>query len=167
MIAGARHRCMPPHVQPNCRVLILGSLPGAVSLAQSQYYAHPRNQFWPIMGSLLRLDLMQLDYPARIAAINARGVGLWDCIASAERKGSLDGAIRETEANELSAFCRQLPDLRVVAFNGATAARIGRVQLAGTAHFALLGMPSTSPAYTVPMMDKLAFWRGLSPFLIG
>ncbi len=156
---------MPPLVRPDCRVLILGSLPGAASLAQAQYYAHPRNQFWPIIGDLTGVDLIQLDYAARIAAINRRGIGLWDCIASAERQGSLDGAIRSPEHNSLEAFVNGLPHLLAVAFNGAKAAKIGLQQLGPLSSFERLILPSTSPAYTAPMLQKLAAWSALARFI--
>lgn len=160
----SRLDCMPPEVLADCRVLILGSLPGAVSLAQNQYYAHPRNQFWPILAAVLEVDLVSLDYPARIKAINARGIGLWDCIASATRKGSLDGAIRAAQANALSAFVGEMSDLRAVAFNGAKAETIGLAQLGAATEFTQLPLPSTSPAHTLPLSQKIAAWQALGRF---
>ncbi|MEO7384486.1 MAG: DNA-deoxyinosine glycosylase [Novosphingobium sp.] len=162
-----RHTCFAPQVAPDCRVLILGSLPGAVSLAQAQYYAHPRNQFWQVLGAMLGIDLVNAAYEARIASLNARGIGLWDCIASAQRRGSLDGAIRTAQINPLQEFVNGLPQLRAVAFNGVTAAKIGHVQLSGNARIEKLALPSTSPAYTMPLNQKLAAWEALVPFVTG
>ncbi len=156
---------LAPQVTTGCRVLILGSLPGAMSLAQAQYYVHPRNQFWGIIGQLLGTDLAVMPYAQRIAALNARGIGLWDCIASAQRRGSLDGAIREAEVNPLAGFVAGLSALEVIAFNGGTAARIGREQIADLPHIRALAMPSTSPAYTRPLAEKLAAWQALAPFV--
>jgi hypoxanthine-DNA glycosylase len=106
-------------------VLVLGSLPGEASLAAGRYYAHPLNQFWRLIGGAIGQDIAALDYDARLAALLAAGVGLWDTIGSARRSGSLDGAIRDAEANPLAALVAGLPNLRCVAFNGATSARIG------------------------------------------
>ena len=115
--------CFPPALDSSCRVLILGSLPGRASLQAQQYYAHPRNQFWRLLGDILRQPLNALSYPERLARLRAAGVGLWDVVAAAERQGSLDAALRSVEHNDLSRLVASLPRLRVVAFNGATAAR--------------------------------------------
>jgi hypothetical protein len=85
-------RGLPPQAAPDCRVLVLGSMPGAASLAAARYYAHPRNRFWPLMGALCGFD-PALDYPLRLAALQAAGVGLWDVIGTCERRGSLDADI--------------------------------------------------------------------------
>jgi hypoxanthine-DNA glycosylase len=143
---------------------VLGSLPGAVSLAQARYYAHPRNQFWRLIGAAIGVDLAVLDYEARLAALLDAHVGLWDTVAAATREGSLDAAIRLHEASDLVALVGELPELRAVAFNGGTAARIGRGQLAGT-HLALIDLPSSSPAYTRPLAEKLPAWLALADWL--
>ncbi len=87
-----------PVVDAETRLLILGSLPGDASLKAAQYYAHPRNGFWPLIGGVLGEGLAALPYDERLQRLKARGVGLWDVIASAERSGSLDAAIRSPEA---------------------------------------------------------------------
>jgi hypoxanthine-DNA glycosylase len=114
----------PAVVDANTRVLILGSLPGEASLAVQQYYGNPRNAFWRLMEGVL--DTPWFRWPMRIAsALLAHGVGLWDVIAEAERPGSLDAAIRDPAANDLLALIETLPNLRLVAFNGGTAAKLG------------------------------------------
>lgn len=154
-----RAACFPPVVDPHTRLLLLGSLPGRASLAAGRYYAHPRNLFWRLAGEALGVDLVALDYDARLAALRARGVGLWDVIADADRPGSLDAAIRAASANDLAALCRTLPRLAAVAFNGATAARIGRARLAGVLHLRLIDLPSSSPAYAaLPYPAKRDRW---------
>ena len=85
-------RCFPPIASPDARILILGSMPGRASLAAGQYYAHPRNAFWPIMGSLLDFDASR-DYPARVDALKVAGIAVWDILDSCHRPGSLDSAI--------------------------------------------------------------------------
>ena len=87
----------PPVVDAGTRLLILGSLPGDASLKAAQYYAHPRNGFWPLIGGVVGEDLVALPYDQRLTRLLAHGVGLWDVIASAERAGSLDAAIRSPE----------------------------------------------------------------------
>ncbi len=157
-------RSFAPVADGRTRVLILGSLPGEVSLAKARYYAHPRNHFWALIGPVIDRDLIGLDYEARLAALREAGVGLWDVVASATRRGSLDGAIRSVAANPLAQLAATLPELRAIAFNGAKSAEIGRKALAGTA-LELIALPSSSPAYTLAFETKLAAWMELRPFL--
>lgn len=153
-------------VDAHTRVLVLGSLPGEASLAAQRYYAHPQNQFWKLIGAVIgREDLPGLEYDARLAALLAAGVGLWDTIASAYRTGSLDAAIREPEHAPLAELIAGLPALRAICFNGATSARFGRRQLVGTT-LALIDLPSSSPAFAaMPMAEKRRRWLRLRSFL--
>jgi TDG/mug DNA glycosylase family protein len=159
-----RKTSFPPVVAADARLLILGSLPGEASLAARRYYAHPSNQFWRLMGAVIGLELAGLDYPERIAALQAAGVGLWDVVGSAHRQGSLDGAIRAVAGNPLGELVAARPGLRAVAFNGGTAARIGRRLLAGVA-LPLVDLPSSSAAYTLPLASKREHWAKLGQFL--
>jgi hypoxanthine-DNA glycosylase len=161
----ALKRSFPPVADARARVLILGSLPGEESLAQARYYAHPRNQFWRLVGDVTGRDLNSLDYEARLIALGDAGIALWDTVGTARRKGSLDGAIRDVEANALAQLTDTLPGLRAVGFNGATAAAIGTPQLAGREGLALIALPSSSPAYTLAYAAKLAAWQRLADFL--
>lgn len=145
--------------------MILGSLPGDASLAAGQYYAHPRNGFWRLIGGVIGRDLVALPYPERLEALKAAGVGLWDVVARAERRGSLDQAIRKAEAADLNRFIEGLPALRAVAFNGGTAARLGRRGLAPRPHIDLISLPSSSPAYTRPLAEKAEAWALLEAFV--
>ena len=154
-----------PVVDALTRVLILVSLPGEASLKAAQYYAHPRNAFWRLVGTVAGVELAALPYEARLEAVLAHRAGLWDVIASAQRKGSLDAAIRTPEAADLIALTSRLPDLRAIAFNGATAARHGRRLLQGATGAALIDLPSSSPAHARPFEEKLARWRALEPYL--
>lgn len=156
-------RCFAPVVDPQTRVLILGSLPGEASLAASQYYAHPQNRFWELVGALIGVDLRALAYEARLEALRRHGIGLWDVIAEAQRRGSLDAAIRHERHNGLLALMQSLPALHTVAFNGGTAARHGLKQLgeAATA-YRILSLPSSSPAHTLAFAHKLAAWQQLA-----
>lgn len=151
-----------PVVDASTRLLILGSLPGDASLKAAQYYGHPQNAFWRLIGGVIGLDLAALPYDDRLAALKAAGVGLWDVIASAERPGSLDAAIRRPEAADLRGLVAGLPDLRAVAFNGGTAARLGRAMLADAAGVSLIALPSSSPAHARPFAEKAAAWAVLA-----
>ena len=160
-----RKAAFDPVVDANTRVLILGSLPGEASLAAGRYYAHPRNAFWRLTGAVIGRDLEALDYEARLAALRGAGIGLWDVIASAERSGSLDAAIRSPEAADLRGLVARLPALRAVAFNGGLAARLGGRILAGETPV-LAALPSSSPAHARPFEQKLSAWRTLSDWLV-
>ncbi len=161
----SRSSSFSPVCPPSTRVLILGSLPGAASLAAGRYYAHPQNQFWLLTGAVFGQDLSALDYEARLAALGVVGIGLWDTVASAQRAGSLDSALRAVEAAALGDLIATLPGLRAIAFNGATAARIGR-QALGETKPVLLDLPSSSPAYAaMSFTDKAQQWKSLREFL--
>lgn len=161
-----RKTAFAPVVTPETRVLILGSLPGEASLAAGRYYANPRNQFWALAGAVIGCeDLAARDYAARLAALLAAGIGLWDTIASASRVGSLDAAIRAAEPAALMSLVARMPRLLTVAFNGATSAKVGRRALAATP-LALVDLPSSSPAYAaMPFDAKRDRWLALRRFL--
>lgn len=159
-----RHAAFAPVTDARTRVLVLGSLPGAASLSAGQYYAHPQNTFWRLIGAAAGRDLAALPYPDRLAALLEARIGLWDVIATATRRGSLDAAIRDPVAADLRGLVATLPELRAVAFNGATAARHGRrAELSGPA---LLDLPSSSPAYAgMPFAEKARRWAVLGRYL--
>lgn len=154
-----------PVVDADTCLLILGSLPGDASLKAAQYYAHPRNGFWPLIGGVLGEGLAARPYEQRLERLKARGVGLWDVIASAERSGSLDAAIRSPEAADLRGLVESLPNLRAVAFNGGLAARLGRRILSDLEGVALVDLPSSSPAHAIFLSAKADSWAILGDFL--
>lgn len=158
-------RAFAPVVDDKTRILVLGSLPGDASLKAVQYYAHPQNAFWRLMGGVVGRDLHAMAYADRLEALRTAGVGLWDVIASAERRGSLDAAIRSPEAADLRGLVAGLPGLKVVAFNGAAAARGGRRTLAGLEGLTLIDLPSSSPAHARPLAEKAARWAVLKDHL--
>jgi hypoxanthine-DNA glycosylase len=161
----SRKSSFPPVVAPDTRVLILGSLPGERSLMERRYYAHPRNLFWRLVGEVIGRDLEALPYEARLEALLGAGIGLWDTVASATRAGSFDAAIREAEHNPLADFAATLLELRAVAFNGATSAKIGTAALANSG-LALIPLPSSSPANaSVPYAEKRRLWAAIGEFL--
>jgi double-stranded uracil-DNA glycosylase len=157
---------LPPVAGPDARLFVLGSLPGDASLAVGRYYAHPTNQFWRLLGGAMGEELQSLPYDERLARLAHRRVGLWDVIASASRRGSLDQAIREAEHNAIEHLLNDFADLRAIAFNGSTAAAVGR-RLIGDppARVQLIDLPSSSAANTRPMSEKAAQWDRLREFL--
>ena len=160
-----RKSSFPPVVAPDARVLVLGSLPGEKSLAALRYYAHPQNRFWHLIGKVIGVELEPLGYEERLAALLAAKIALWDTVASAKRRGSLDGSIREADHNPLAELVASLSDLRAVGFNGQTSARIGMPQLAHTG-LALIPLPSSSPAHaTMRLAEKEKLWDQLREFL--
>lgn len=156
---------------PQARVLLLGSMPGAASLAQQQYYAHPRNLFWPIMAELAGFSA-HLPYPEKVLALNTSGIALWDVIASCQRAGSLDSAIRDEQVNDFAGFFAKQPNLAAIGFNGGKAWQSFKryvlpLQLVPAA-IKLIVLPSTSPAHAaLGFNEKLQQWQQLKPFLLN
>ncbi len=156
---------LPAVWQADAQILILGSLPGVASLRAAQYYAHPRNQFWPLLQQLFGIDA-SLPYEDRIAALRQQRLALWDLIGAAERRGSLDSAITPAsiQLNDFSALLQQLPALRAVWLNGGTAAKawqkLNKAGLTLPATVQVFALPSSSPAHAaLSFADKLQYWR--------
>lgn len=155
-------RGLAPQVGSSDTFLILGSFPGHRSLQAQAYYGHPQNQFWRLLGAVFGLPLGESDYATRLGLLRGAGIGLWDVISETEREGSLDSAIRNPQASDLHGLLATLPALRVIAFNGGTAARLGRRELGErVSSYRVLDLPSSSPAYTLAFEAKLARWRTL------
>lgn len=149
---------LAPVIAANTRILILGSFPGAASLAAQQYYAHPRNQLWPILSALTGEDLAGLPYAERLPRLLAHGFGLWDVVKVCEREGSLDASIRNAAANDFVRLHELCPRLEVVGFNGQTSGKFAP-QFAAAGYRTIV-LPSTSPAYAALTFEsKLASWR--------
>lgn len=154
----ARLRALSPVVRADTRLVILGSFPGAASLRAGQYYAHPRNQFWQILGRLLGQPLPEQAYASRIGCLLEHRIGLWDVYASCLREGSLDSAIRDAVPNDLSHLVAQVPALRMVIHNGAESAR--RMREVEALGVPAVRLPSTSPANArLDLQAKLEPWR--------
>jgi TDG/mug DNA glycosylase family protein len=165
---------LPPVVASDCRVLVLGSMPGAASIQAGRYYAHPRNRFWPVMATLAGVAA-GARYEERLVALQRAGIGLWDVIGQCRRAGSLDSAIvRGSERpNALVPLIASLGQLRVIAFNGATAASLFRrhvepqlPQLRQPVQ--RIALPSTSPAHAAMGVEALReAWNVLAPWREG
>ncbi len=155
-------RSFAPVSNPDARVLILGSMPGKESLKQKQYYAHPANAFWKIMGELVGAHL-SMPYEERLAALRSSRIALWDVLASCMRESSLDSHIRNEKANDFAAFFASHPHITQVFFNGAKAEQSFRKFVLGRQKLPPLELhrlPSTSPAHAgMRYADKLRAWH--------
>jgi hypoxanthine-DNA glycosylase len=151
---------LDPVIAPDTRILVLGSFPGAASLAAGQYYAHPRNQFWPLVSALVGEDLAALAYAERLPRLLAHGFGLWDVLGACERKGSLDAAIRNPAANDFERLRHLCPRLETVGFNGQASGKFAP-QFA-KAGYRTVVLPSSSPAHAALRFEqKLHEWKRL------
>ena len=163
----AQVQSFTPIIGTKPRVIVLGSMPGVASLEAVQYYAHPRNAFWPIMGELFGFDAA-VDYDSRIGQIETRPIVLWDSLKACYRPGSLDSNIDDgsAEANDFPWLLRQHPDIRAIFFNGATSEKYFRKLalplLPQFDQIDLIRLPSTSPANaSYSFQQKLDRWHQL------
>lgn len=166
-------RSFAPVARADARVLILGSMPGVASLAAGRYYAHPRNAFWPIVAAIAGFDAAAA-YEQRLAALQQRGIALWDVLQSCERDGSLDGDIEAAsmQPNDFAGFLAAHRRIAAVLCNGGTAFTLftRRVLRTLPPPFDALHctrLPSTSPAHAgCPLPQKRRAWRrALAPHL--
>ena len=154
-------RSFPPVVDEQARVLVLGTLPGEESLRVQQYYAHPRNLFWPILFALFDA-VPASDYDAKLAFARAQRVALWDVCAIGEREASADATIRREIPNQIDLLLDAHPSIAAVAFNGTGARRLYDRHLPRRPNIVYLAMPSTSPAHArLNFAAKLAQWSAL------
>ncbi len=157
---GERWQGLAAVADERTRALVLGSFPGARSLQLQQYYAHPQNQFWPLMQALWPQHVQppREDYAERCAWLLERGLGLWDVYASCERKGSLDSAIRAAQVNDFAGLRQRAPGLLLALHNGGESFKhAGQVQALG---LQAVKLPSTSPAHASWRFEqKLQAWR--------
>lgn len=147
-------------------LLVLGSFPGARSLAEQRYYAHPQNRFWRFLGAAAGLPLAAAGWAARLRLLEQGGIALWDVLAAADRPGSLDAAIRNPVANDIAGYAQTLPNLRAIACNGATSFRLSAPWRARVA-VPVVPLPSSSPANARTPADALEnIWAAtLRPYL--
>jgi TDG/mug DNA glycosylase family protein len=170
-IDSTRVHSIEPIIGHNPRIMILGSMPGIISINASQYYANPRNLFWTVLADLFGIDI-DCSYEYRVQQMLELPIILWDTLKSCHREGSLDSKILNTniEANDIAALLKQFPTLQAIAFNGGASEkyfdRLVKPQLANDLDIELLKMPSTSPANAgMKREQKLKIWRRLSVFI--
>jgi hypoxanthine-DNA glycosylase len=158
---GAAKRSFPPVIDARAQVLVLGTLPGEESLRRLEYYAHPRNLFWPIVFSLFG-GTPEPDYAARLNFVTAKGIALWDVCGAAERALSADSSIRREVPNAIAALLDTHPGISTIAFNGTTAERLHDRHFPRRTGLSYLSLPSTSPAHArLDFAAKLARWQAL------
>jgi hypoxanthine-DNA glycosylase len=157
---GAAARGFPPVVDAKVETLILGSFPGVASLAKLQYYGHPQNHFWRLLGAVISEPLPDMAYEQRLKSLLKHRIGLWDIIDTCTREGSLDANIRDAGHNDFSRVTRVAKKLRRICFNGKTAGRMEpRFVEWG---FETIVLPSSSPANTLRFEEKLKVWRQIN-----
>ena len=156
--------CFPPLARPDARILILGSLPGQMSLRLNQYYGQPRNAFWRIMAATFNFP-PDLPYEQRVAALQSHKIAAWDVCASAFRPGSLDSNLSDIVLNDFQSFFTTNPSIRLICFNGHTSEKLYRRNVLPTlpkpfAEIPTHHLPSTSPAHAgMTFAQKLAQWK--------
>jgi TDG/mug DNA glycosylase family protein len=150
-----------PISQPNATVLILGTMPGAQSLALQQYYGHPRNTFWKIIFGVFETPF-SADYEQRKSVILNNRIALWDVLEACVREGSLDSAIEQEVANDFDSFLKAHPNIKHIYFNGQKAAKYFKHYVAVGDRYTLLTLPSTSPANAgMSFEKKLLEWESI------
>lgn len=150
-------RSFEPVFSPAARVLIVGSMPSVKSLADAQYYAHPRNAFWPILFEIFG-EAPTDDYEVKKNLIRQNALALWDVAGICEREGSLDSNMRDIQFNDFAALYEKCPSIHTVLCNGGTAHSLF-VKSGFAGERCVIRLPSTSPAYTMAYAKKLAAWQ--------
>ncbi|MDD5460289.1 MAG: DNA-deoxyinosine glycosylase [Methylococcales bacterium] len=163
----------PPIVSANARILILGSMPGEASLLKQQYYGHPRNAFWPIMGALFDFA-PELGYQLRKKMLMENQVAVWDVLQGCSRSGSLDSNIKpeSIRINDFVNFFAEHKLIKQVFFNGKMAEKVYRQRVFPVLYplFNYLeyqGLPSTSPAYaSLKLKQKIEAWKVIKQYVV-
>jgi TDG/mug DNA glycosylase family protein len=167
----AKVHSIEPIIGRNPRIIILGSMPGIISINAIQYYANPRNLFWMVLADLFGIDI-NCSYESKVQQVQQLPIIIWDTLKSCHREGSLDSKILSTdlEANDIGALLKQFPTVQAIAFNGGASAkyfdRLVKPQLSKDLSVELFKMPSTSPANAgMKQQQKLEIWRKLCGFI--
>jgi hypoxanthine-DNA glycosylase len=148
----------PYFINSKTEILILGTMPGVVSLVKQEYYANPRNHFWKIIYTLFDILPIPETFEEKIQLLQYNKIGLWDVLENCERKGSLDIHIKNKKENDFEMLFKEFPSITKIIFNGKQShaffyKRFGQIE--GITYYV---MPSTSPANTMPFENKLKIW---------
>lgn len=162
------HNGFEPIISEAARMLILGTMPGAASLAKQQYYGHPRNAFWPIMANLYGIS-PEADYQRRKEVLLNNGVAVWDVLQSCNRQGSLDANIERAsiKVNDFAGLFACYSFIRQIVFNGRMAEKLYKKHVLASlsqhdGEFEYQCLPSTSPAYAVLSLEqKIEAWKAI------
>lgn len=147
-----------PIVNSKTKLLILGSMPGILSLQQQEYYGNARNQFWKIMQEILAQSDILADYQSKIQLLQNHHIGLWDVVAACEREGSLDLNIKNPVINDFVTFLKQYLTITTIVFNGKASYSLFFKKFGQIKGITYYVMPSTSPANTMSFDNKLKIW---------
>lgn len=151
-------RGLAPIIFPNSQILILGSMPSEISLVTGQYYGNARNHFWHILSSVFDVDVPQ-SYREKHRCLHDLRVGLWDVIATCQRKGALDANIKDVTVNDFQSILAGPYSWDVIGCNGGLAFKLFEQHV--STDIPIIKLPSSSPAHTLPLVDKVASWRQL------
>lgn len=149
----------PPITSPNAQILILGTMPGAMSLQKQEYYAHKQNQFWKILFTVFSDGVVPQNFEEKAQLIKNNSIVLWDVLANCEREGSLDVNIKNQQENDIPGLLREFPGIHKILFNGKESHRYFMKKFGMLEGIEFHVMPSTSPANTVRFEEKLKSWR--------
>ena len=156
---------IPPIINKDSKILILGSIPGVKSLEMQQYYAHPQNKFWKIICEIFNEEFTT-NYQQRIEILEKHHIALWDVIDTCERKGSLDSEIRNGEANKIGELLHSYPNINAVFCNGQKSHKNLWKILPKDFHLPIIVLPSTSPAHaSLRYEEKLKSWKMVLNYL--
>ena len=149
----------PPLADDNAEILILGTMPGAMSLAKYEYYAHKQNAFWKIIYSVFAALPIAEQFEEKVKMLQQHKIALWDVLADCERKGSLDIHIKNHTENDIEGLLKQFPKINKIIFNGKESYRYFQKKFGHITGIEFHVMPSTSPANTMKFEEKLRIWR--------
>lgn len=148
----------PYFTNSKTEILILGTMPGVMSLEKQEYYAHPRNHFWKILYTIFDSLPIPNSFEEKKLFLETNKIGLWDVLENCERKGSLDIHIKNQKENDFKMLFEKFPKIKIIIFNGKQSnaffiKKFGQIE--GITYFV---MPSTSPANTMSFENKLKSW---------
>jgi len=149
----------PPFVNDQTEILILGTMPGAMSLEKQEYYAYPQNQFWKIMYTLFSELPVSTNFSEKVKLLQDNNIGIWDVLANCERKGSLDIHIKNQVENDIEGLLQKHPKIKTILFNGKESYKYFDRKFKHLEGITYHVLPSTSPANTIGFDKKLEAWR--------
>ncbi len=164
-----RQAGLPPVIDERCKILIVGSFPSKISLAQNEYYANPRNDFWRLITRVLNMP-QNISYPVRIQFLLDHHIGLWDVIGSCQRTGSSDTAIRNSISSDIPSLLNQYPKIIAIVANGRKAESglmkvMKEMDRSTSVHIQQIYLPSSSPAHAIRIEEKTDAWMVLQALI--
>ncbi|WP_151900424.1 DNA-deoxyinosine glycosylase [Sulfurimonas hydrogeniphila] len=152
-----------PVIFADSKVLILGSFPSIKSFEEGFYYAHPRNQFWPILAAIYKEPVQTKE--EKTALCKKHKIALFDSAASLQRdaNNSSDTNLKNITVNDFEKLLAEYPNIKTILFTGKKAQQIFDKEYKHLKIKKLL-LPSTSPAYaSMKFEEKLAKYKEALP----